>query len=896
MKPGAVALFHGLADLSPQQRARFLARHPSGPDTRAEVEDLLAYDSTETGLLMPVIAAEAAAALQSMDAVGARCGAFQLLSVIGRGGMGVVYLAERVDGEIRQRAAVKLLHPGYTDALRERFLHEREILAALSHPNIAHLLDAGRLDDGQPYLAMEYVAGQPIHRYSEGLDAGRKLQLFLRVCGAVEYLHRNGLVHRDLKPGNILVTAEGEPKLLDFGISKMLELSGDVTATCLRMLTPNYASPEQISGGAAGKPSDIYSLGVMLRELLGGEGKGDLETVIRTATRPEPEERYASVEELAGDLRAVLEFKPIRARGKDWIYRTRKLVRRHLFAIAMGAAVAATVLTAGTVVGTRSRPASGTTLMAHRLTANTTEVPIQAAAISPKGEWIAYSDGLGVHLRDTATGETRLLPQTADHVFSHWMPDGSRLVTNVAHGASLQPMIVSISGEAPVPVSEPWVYSPGGKRRAVSPKGEQRIVAENADGSELHEIWKTAEKQTLNDFAWSPRGEEIAVLRSRGNVSTLEVIDVVRGRKTVVVGEARKLSIGGIVWTGPSRIVLATLEISGVNSYNSNLWEVRLNARRELTANGLRQLTAWTDFPIQPGSLSTDGKRLTFVRSFVQRDVYIGRMDAARVRMEHPRRMTLELGDDYPTAWTRDSKSVILASDRAGDIKIFVQDLDRQSAEPLVDLPGRQILARTAPDGRSVLFCSIVPKERSCRLMRAPLGGGKPELVDTIPQIADFRCSPSGRCVVTQMRGQSPGHIVSELDPLKGKGREIYREADSFSGTPDISPDGNALATVSRTTITVRSFATGEVLREIRVKGVSQIFTLDYAPDGKGFYTGEFRQTESRQLYVDRSGRATLLWRQPGRAVIWGVPSPDGKNLALLMYTTDANVYLVDAI
>ena len=288
-----------------------------------------------------------------------RCGPFRLVSVIGRGGMGVVYFAERDDGEVSQRAAVKLLNPGWTDDNRERFLRERNILAALGHPNIAHLLDAGHLEDGQPYLAMEYVEGQPIDRYCEGLALQQKLELFLKVCAAVEYLHQQSLVHRDLKPSNILVTANGEPKLLDFGISKMLDLGGDVTAPDFRMLTPKYASPEQVSGSPVGRTSDIYSLGAVFHEILTGAPQetpsnrraprltGDLALVIRTALRPEPDARYQSVEQFAADLRAVLDSKPIRARKGDWIYRARKFAARRPFAIALSGVAAALALAAG---------------------------------------------------------------------------------------------------------------------------------------------------------------------------------------------------------------------------------------------------------------------------------------------------------------------------------------------------------------------------------------------------------------------------------------------------------------------------------------------------------------------------------------------------------------------
>jgi Tol biopolymer transport system component len=199
-----------------------------------------------------------------------------------------------------------------------------------------------------------------------------------------------------------------------------------------------------------------------------------------------------------------------------------------------------------------------------------------------------------------------------------------------------------------------------------------------------------------------------------------------------------------------------------------------------------------------------------------------------------------------------------------------------------------------APDRQSVLFCSMVPIEGTCRLMRAPLAGGTPRLVDAIPQIGDFRCSAAGPCSVAQRLGENEGHAVFEMDLVRGKGREIYRDGGNLSGTPDISPDGKWLAAVSGTTILLRSFATGAVVREIPVRGATRLATLDYAPDGKGFYAGDVSPTGARQLYIDLSGATTLLWRQPGNSMIWAVPSPNGKNLAMLMYTTEANVYRID--
>jgi serine/threonine protein kinase len=300
--------------------------------------------------------------------------------------MGTVYLAERIDGEISQRAAVKLLQPGADDsASRQRFLAERQILASLSHPNISRLLDAGHRDDGQPYLVMEYIEGKAIDVYSAGLGLRAKLKLFLKVCAAVSYLHRNLVVHRDLKPANILVTGDGEPKLLDFGIAKLLDVTRDYSATSANSFTPDYASPEQATGGPLTTSTDIYSLGAVLYRLLTGESphrfddvsagaiasaistgtiippsklasevNGDLETVLMKALRKRPNERYASVDAFAEDLRACLEWRPVQARSDDVWYRTRRNLRRHWMAATATAMVIGS-LSAGLYVATRER-------------------------------------------------------------------------------------------------------------------------------------------------------------------------------------------------------------------------------------------------------------------------------------------------------------------------------------------------------------------------------------------------------------------------------------------------------------------------------------------------------------------------------------------------------------
>ncbi len=339
------ALFLAAADLPSTQRAAFLAT--VDPALRPAIEALLAHDAN-AGAQLEAVVQHAVDHLDTPSDIGLRVGPYLLIRELGHGGMGTVYQAVRSDGEYLQTVAVKLVRRGMDSAaILQRFRTERQILAALTHPHIAALLDGGTAPDGRPYLVMEYIDGDTLlrHAASHGLDTAARLRLFLPVCRAVHYAHRQQVLHRDLKPGNIMVTAEGVPKLLDFGIAKLLlrELvpgGAPVTETQVRLLTPDYASPEQLAGLELSPATDIYSLGVLLHELITGERPAptgstnpqlsrDLANIIAYALRPEPSRRYLSAEAFAEDLERFLAGAPILARRENVFYRARRLLRRH---------------------------------------------------------------------------------------------------------------------------------------------------------------------------------------------------------------------------------------------------------------------------------------------------------------------------------------------------------------------------------------------------------------------------------------------------------------------------------------------------------------------------------------------------------------------------------------
>jgi len=350
-------------------RTQFLDELCEAPDLLKEVEKLLLAHAEAGGFME----APAAFSLPSMGAlIGAEIGPYRIVSEIGHGGMAAVYMGERCDGAFEQRVAIKMANwLRASPQVIERFRIERQILANLEHPNIARLLDGGRTEAGVPYIVMEYVDGVSIVDYAATRSLDRRLDLFLAICDAVQYAHRKLVVHRDIKPSNILVGGDGVPKLLDFGIAKLLDPADTepLTRAEARIMTPEYASPEQLSGQPVTTATDVYGLGMILYRLMAdalpfdlgsrtspeirdivchtepvlpsraaaaagqperaSRLRGDLDNVIMMALRKDPQRRYATVKELADDIRNYRADQPVRARGDGWAYRTGKFLRRH---------------------------------------------------------------------------------------------------------------------------------------------------------------------------------------------------------------------------------------------------------------------------------------------------------------------------------------------------------------------------------------------------------------------------------------------------------------------------------------------------------------------------------------------------------------------------------------
>ena len=378
-------------ELKGAERAGFLAR-ACGQDAelRGEVEALL-REEEPAERLMSKSAVEFGAELLGEDATsgeltaGEMLGEYRIISLLGEGGMGEVYLAD--DTHFGRQVAIKLIKQGFgTKEFVRHFRQEERILAALNHPNIARLYGGAVTPGGLPYFVMEYVEGIPLETYAAAHSPGmrERLALFRKVCAAVSYAHQNLVVHRDLKPANIRVTAEGEPKLLDFGIARLLDPetaeTNDQTVTTTRAMTPHYASPEQQRGERLTTTSDVYSLGVVLYEFLAGQKPGfrkdgeanlekldpDLDNILAKALRPEPERRYSSVGQFSEDIRRYLEGLPVIARKDTFAYRTSKFVGRHKIGLAATASIALLLLGATVIAIWEAHLANAQRILAER--------------------------------------------------------------------------------------------------------------------------------------------------------------------------------------------------------------------------------------------------------------------------------------------------------------------------------------------------------------------------------------------------------------------------------------------------------------------------------------------------------------------------------------------------
>jgi hypothetical protein len=736
------------------------ARCGADAELRREVAEYLGrVSAAEHFLKAPPSALAARLVVEGHEAVngnryvGRRIGNYRVVRQIGRGGMARVFLAERADGQFEQDVALKLLRPGFdSDVDVERFRAERQILASLSHPNIARLYDGGVTDDGLPFLVLEYVEGEPIDCYCEthALSARARLALLLDVADAVQYAHDRSIVHRDLKPSNILVSADGAVKLLDFGLARMLEegVTGEAppTRTGHRWMTPEYAAPEQVRGSAITSRTDVYQLGAVVYELLsghtpfahrartlhelemaaldqdpeplGGDFRGDLDAIILKALSKQPEDRYATAGDFAADIRRHLTGHPVRARRPTVGYRMRRFVARHRVRLAAAAIVvwvAGASVIAVAVEGSRARSADTAAKLVGQLRALPEIIGdgrrgdaqrLVSRAISAarnlsipaesRAQLLAAAGGAAVGLGERQAG-FELLQQG--------------LVIRRQQGGlprvdSASPMAIQVAG-----------YSRNAMRRGMLFSRPATISMMDPDGT--HEIPITNSMDSWSGYpSWARDGSRVLFTRAVGDSRAIFITTTDGSRFTqitasppgwrdelpVPLGEAR-VAFLRMSPAGDARICAVNLDGSGLSEitlgpHDGDPAPFPAGDRFAYVGNGdiyvmhlrTRERTRLTDNPKQYKAglaVSPDGRQIAFTR------IDPGRLEQIFVmNVDGTDVRRVSRGDyyDFLPRWSPDGTRIGFTSSRDGSLGIYSMRLDGSDVIDLSHTPGTLIM------------------------------------------------------------------------------------------------------------------------------------------------------------------------------------------------------------
>jgi serine/threonine protein kinase len=780
---------------------------------------------------------------QAPSLAGQTFGVYTLVSQIGHGGMGTVWLAERNDGRFERRVAVKVLNIALMGKVgEERFKREGRILGRLTHPHIAELIDAGVSPGGQPFLVLEYVEGDHIDRYCDQhrLDVRARVRLFLDALRAVEHAHANLIVHRDLKPSNILVRTDGKAKLLDFGIAKLLQSDGQTGESALtlegsRALTPQYAAPEQLKGEAVTTATDVYASGVLLYVLLTGQHpagagphtpaglvraileaepprlsdivvpvgadvepsatnagrratspdrlarslRGDLDTIVAKALKKNPQERYASIKALADDLQRYLSFEPISARPDTFPYRVSKFVRRH-----RGSVTAALLVTLAFIVAT-------------------TVIWFFPRQPGPLPQF----------------NQQKLTANAEDSpIFSAAIsPDGKYLGYADAQGIHLQ------------------VVATGEVRAVALPPGTE------------------GEKASWTFGSWYPDSESfVASVHVQGTYSTVWSIPVIDSKTPQKLAEVEDMFGGGVVSPDGGKIAYERLPAS--------------DAAREIWIMGANGES--------PHKIFTAESRAT---------IY-----------------------SIAWSPTPDSREVLFSSERPVYRVMYRQAIDLGSAAQVVtpSVNTNFYLAGLTPDRSGILLEGEPLESRKMGLYRVDPKSGAARLLFNIGAFVLFSCSDktANLCVFGQPTADTNELVVVAFDPLRGPGKELLRIPLEYGSNADIgfdywwqlSPDGSKIGIVKKHGNQFRLVPlSGGATRTITVNGYSDLLEFFWANDSQSMFFSTFAPDGGSLLHVSLTGQAHPIWHRPQSTHAWGFPSPDGRHLAIMDSHSESYVWMI---
>jgi serine/threonine protein kinase len=724
-----------------------------------------------------------------------------------------------------------------------------------------------------------------------------------------------------------------------------------LSRTGTAMGTAGYMSPEQARGEKLDPRTDLFSFGLVLYEMATGHRAfsgvtgpelhdailnqvpaparklnpsipARLEPIISKALQKDREARYQSAAELLTDLESFKHDLLPKAHTLRWL--------------GVAAGILA-VLLISTLVWIKKRPPfSLPELKLRQLTFNPAENPVTSGGISPDGKYLAYSDTKGMHVQIVDTGEVRAVPPPeflkdtkVDWDIEHgaWFPDSTRFLAN-AHPAgegqdawssqTSSIWMVTLNGGAPRKLRDhamAWTVSPDGSSISFGTNkgrfGEREIWLMGPNGEQARKLFDAGEVNCLAALVWRSDGQRVMYVRSEAPCSvdsssdTLVSSDLKGGHAVTVLPPSEMKNMSDFSWLPDGRLIYSMNEPQTIGS-TSNYWALRLDARTGQPLEKPTRLTNWAGFGLNNTGATANGKQLTFLEYAGRGTVYVADVLAGGSHIRNSRQFTL--GEDtYPVGWTPDSKTVLFGANRAGTFAIYKQSLD--SDEPTLIAGGAVGVrrARVSADGKWVLtFLNRKPGDLSDpeQLMRIPFTGGSPELILTARPNSEASCSNPAThlCVITETTEDRKHLVVTAFDPDKGRGLELARfDIDPKEQDQDqyciceISPDGTRLAMRQGDAGPIQILSLrGQPAQIIQPKGLNMGPDYHWAADGRGLYVGSTLQGRTALLHVDLQGGAHVVWENHGNNTTWAMPSPDGRHLAMLGWTQNSNMWMME--
>lgn len=726
------------------------------------------------------------------------------------------------------------------------------------------------------------------------------------------------------------------PSTLDFSIS----------LTGLAMGTAGYMSPEQTRGEKLDARTDLFSFGLVLYEMATGKRAfsgnsrpelqqailtqtpsparvlnpllpAKLESIINRALEKDREARYQSAAEMRIDLQSLqreLQPKP-------------RVQSRAIAAAGVALLFFATTAFWFTTRQPRS-PAALPELKVQQLTSNSSENLVGSGAISPDGKYLAYTDRVGMYVKRIETGETQIIPppaeirrNTVDWGVALWLPDGKGFLVNAfplggdttfrsSHGTSI--WIVSLSGGPPRKIRDEAYMdsiSPDGSLFSFETNkgsyGDREIWVMRSDGEQARKVFEIGENGSLEGLTWSRDGQRVIYLGQDGPDKDYYFVnsDLKGGPLTKILPPFETNGMGGYLWLPDGRFIYRVDE-SGFRLPTCNLWQTRMNSRGTKFIAKPQRLTNFAEVCAIPTSVTSDGKRLAVFEWRPHSSVFVGDLQAGGTRITAPTRLTLEESWNDPSAWTADSTAVLFNSNRTGVVALFKQSLGQDTAEALITLREKENLssAGLSPEGSWILY-TVSPADSGPsvpdKLMRVPIAGGSPQLVLTAHFVERPRCarSPSTLCAVAERSADRKQLVFTAFDPVKGRGRELAKsDTDATADYHwDLSPDGTRIALLKHREGRVQILSLiGRAPQEITAKGWNTLSSVVWAADGKSLFVSSYTERGADMLHMDLQGNIRLLWEHAGGIEVYGVPSPDGRHLAMRGWSVEGNMWMME--